>query len=263
MNKLTNNIPNKIKQPAQCCVNCGKSYIKRNNLDKHLVICELLHRSKKKTSIVIEEDEPMPSQRKMFEMLIELGQKYSRLEEKVDEINKWVVKKKKKINVLEWLNSNVKPDVNFDTILDKIIINEDDIKNILQNSFYDVLNEVFARTIYNFNEVENPIFAFVQKPNVFYIYDIDGIWIELTRERLIKFLNKIHMKIFKEFTDWKKIKANEIKNDSSLSSMCDKTLVKIMSVEFKQESILSKVRINMFSRMKTDMKALVEYEFEF
>jgi hypothetical protein len=71
------------------------------------------------------------------------------------------------------------------------------------------------------------------------------------------------MKIFKEFTDWKKIKANEIKNDSSLSSMCDKTLVKIMSVEFKQESILSKVRINMFSRMKTDMKALVEYEFEF
>ena len=45
--------------------------------------------------------------------------------------------------------------------------------------------------------------------------------------------------------------------------MYDKTLVKIMSVEFKQQSILSKVRINMFSRMKTDMKALVEYEFEF
>ena len=217
MNRLTNNIPNKIKQPAQCCVNCGKSYIKRANLDKHLVICDLLQRSKKKTNIIIEEDEPMPSQRKMFEMLIELGQKYSRLEEKIDEINKWVVKKKKKINVLEWLNTNVKPDVNFDNILDKIIINEDDVNNILQNSFYDVLNEVFARTIY----------------------------------------------IFKEFTDWKKIKANEIKTDSTLSSICDKTLVKMMSVEFKQESILSKVRTCMFSRMKTDIKALVEYEFEF
>ena len=64
-------------------------------------------------------------------------------------------------------------------------------------------------------------------------------------------------------TDWKKIKANEIKTDSTLSSICDKTLVKIMSVEFKQESILSKVRTCMFSRMKTDIKALVEYEFEF
>ena len=48
MNRLTNNIPNKIKQPAQCCVNCGKSYMKRDNLDKHLVICDLLQRSKKK-----------------------------------------------------------------------------------------------------------------------------------------------------------------------------------------------------------------------
>ena len=263
MNRLTNNIPNKIKQPAQCCVNCGKSYIKRANLDKHLVICDLLQRSKKKTNIIIEEDEPMPSQRKMFEMLIELGQKYSRLEEKIDEINKWVVKKKKKINVLEWLNTNVKPDVNFDNILDKIIINEDDVNNILKNSFYDVLNEVFARTIYNFNETENPIFAFVQKPNVFYIYDTNGIWIELSRERLIKFLNKIHMKIFKEFTDWKKIKANEIKTDSTLSSICDKTLVKLMSIDFKVEGTLNKIRNLMYSHMKTDMKALVEYEFEF
>jgi len=263
MNKLTNNIPNKIKQPAQCCVHCGKSYKKKLNLEKHLVICELLQKSKQKSKIIIEDDEPMPSQRRMFEMLIELGQKYSRLEEKIEEINKWVVKKKKKINVLEWLNSNVKPNINFDNIIDKIIINEYDVKNILQNSFYDVLNEIFSRTIYNFNEVENPIFAFVQKQNVFYIYDTNNIWIELSRERLIKFLNKVHMKIFKEFNDWKKKNSDEIKSDIKLPTICDKTLVKIMSIEFNQESILTKVRSNMFSRMKTDMKALVEYEFEF
>ena len=40
-------------------------------------------------------------------------------------------------------------------------------------------------------------------------------------------------------------------------------MVKIMSVEFKQESILSKVRSMMFAKMKTDMKSLVEFEFEF
>jgi uncharacterized protein YeeX (DUF496 family) len=265
MNKLTNNIPNRIKQPAQCCIHCGKSYKKKINLDKHLVICDLLQQSRKKQKMIIydEDDEQIPSQRKIFEMLIELGQKYSRLEEKVEEINKWVVKKKKKINVLDWLNNNIKPNINFDNILEKIIINDNDVKNILINSFYDVLNEVFSRTIYNFNELENPIFAFVQKQNVFYIYDSNGIWIELTRERLIKFLNKVHMKIFKEFNDWKKINSNEIKSDSSLATICDKTLVKIMSVEFNQESILSKVRASMFSRMKTDMKALVEFEFEF
>jgi hypothetical protein len=263
MNKLANEIPNRIKQPSQCCINCGKSYIKRVNLDKHLVICELLQKSRKTSKIIIEEDEPMPSQRKMFEMLIELGQKYSRLEEKVDEINKWVVKKKKKINVLEWLNANIKPDINFDSIIDKIVIDDQDVKYLLDNTFYDVLNEVFSRTIYNFNETQNPIFAFVQKQNVFYIYDKDNVWIELSRERLTKFLNKVHTKIFKQFYEWKKTKISDIKSDDKLATQCDKTLVKITSIEFNQESILSKVKNNMFSRMKTDMKALVEYEFEF
>ena len=262
MNKLTN-IPNRIKQPAQCCIHCGKSYIKRVNLDNHVIICELLH-NRKNTSLVIEDDEePLPSQRKMFHMLIELGQKYNKLEEKVEELNKWVVKKKKKINVLEWLNANIKPNINFDGIIDKIIIDEQDVKNLLENSFYDVLTDIFSRSIYNFSETENPIFAFVQKQNVFYIYDKENIWIELSRERLIKFLNKVHTKIFKQFYEWKKTKTNDIKSDDRLATMCDKTLVKITSVEFKQESILSKVRSTMFSRMKTDMKALVEYEFEF
>jgi len=262
MNKLANNIPNKIKQPALCCVYCGKSYVKRINLDKHLVICELLQKGKR-NSLIIEDEEPIPSQRKMFQMLIELGHKFSRLEEKVEEINKWVVKKKKKINVLEWLNANIKPNITFEMIIDKITICDEDIKLLLESSFQDVLNEIFSRTIYNFNESENPIFAFVQKINVFYIYDTDEIWVELSRERLIKFLNKVHMKIFKEFYEWKKTKLNQIKSDDNFATICDKTLVKLTSVEFKLESTLSKIRSVMYSKMKTDMKALIEYEFEF
>ena len=162
MNKLASNIPNKIKQPSLCCVYCGKSYIKRVNLDKHLVICELLQKTKTKTSInpIIDslyndEEEPIPTQRKMFQMLIELGERYSRLEEKVDELNKWVVKKKKKVNILVWLNANVKPNIVFETILDKITVTEDDIKNLTEHSFYDILNDIFSRTIYNVDENDN------------------------------------------------------------------------------------------------------------
>ena len=265
MNKLTN-IPNKIKQPAQCCIHCGKSYVKRVNLDKHVIICELLH-NRRNTSLVIEdEEEPLPSQRKMFHMLIELGQKYNKLEEKVEELNKWVIKKKKKINILEWLNDNNKPNILFDSIIDKITVNEDDIKYLFENSFNDVLNEIFLRTIYNFNETENPMFAFVQKINVFYVYELiedKKIWVELSREKLIKFLNKVHTKILKAFCDFKNERIKEIRASDTYSIKCDKTMVKIMSVEFKQESILSKVRSMMFAKMKTDMKALVEFEFEF
>jgi uncharacterized protein YeeX (DUF496 family) len=263
MNKLSNNIPNKIKQPSQCCFHCGKSYVKRVNLDKHLVICGLLQEAKKRPQLIIEEDENIPSQRKMFQMLIELGQKYNKLEEKLTEVNKWVAKRKKKINVLEWLNSNITPNAVFESIIDKITVNEEDIHNLLENSFYDVINDIFERTIYKLDEKQNPIYCFVQKQNIFYVYDSDQTWIELTKERLIKFLNKVHMKIIKAFYEWKKMKTSEIKTDDKFAILCDKTLVKLMSIEFKQESIFSRVRNMVFTKMKTDIKSLIEFDFEF
>jgi len=134
------------------------------------------------------------------------------------------------------------------------------------------LNDIFSRTIYNFDESASPIFAFVQKQNVFYIYEKNTTnsnnnnsninnWTELSKERLTKFLIKVHMKIVKAFYDWKNNKKTDIKNNEPLSILCDKTLVKLLSIEFKEENIYSKVRNMMYSRMKKDMKSLVEYEF--
>jgi len=263
MNQLYN-IPNKIKQPSQCCCYCGKTYKSKTNMDKHIILCELLYKSKRS----VEEDEEALSLKKMYIMLLELGKKYNSLEEKVNEFNKFVINKKKKINVLEWLNTNIHPQILFEKLYEKIIINDEDINFVLSNSFNDTVNEIFSRTIYNVNEYgEYPIFAFVQKSHMFYIYDKineDKIgWQELTREKLIGFLSRVHMKLYKSFCDWKKTKTEEIRNCDSFAIICDKTIVKLMSVELKQETCLSKLRSSMYSKMKTDMKALIEYEFEF
>jgi len=262
MNKLAHNIPNMIKQPAQCCVYCGKSYKKKSNLEKHTNLCELLNKSKK--SLVIEDEEEIPSQRKIYQILLELGNKYNRLEEKVDELNKWVVKKKKKINVIDWLNTNITPEIKFENLIEKIKIIDDDVKYLFENNFIDTLNHIFSRNIYNLSESEYPIFAFVQKSNIFYIYENEESgWLELSKENLIKFLNKVHMKLFRVFRQHKIDNADKIQEEESFSLLCDKTSLKMMNVDFRQESILGKIRTNMYTRMKTDMKALVEYEFEF
>lgn len=243
------------------CITCNKSYKKKQNLDKHLIMCDLLHRGKQPKNE--DEDEPIPSQSKMFQMLIDLGQKYSKLEEKVDELNKWVIKKKKKINMIDWLNANVTPDTVFSNTIASIIIVESDVLFLLNNSLIDTINMVFDKTIYKFNEHSNPIFTFVQKANIFYVFNLEDNWSELSRENLIRFLSKVHMKIFKGFYDWKMANKKEILEDNVLSTKCDKTLIKLASFNLNEDELLfSKIRKDMFANMKTDMKATVEYEFE-
>ncbi len=261
---------NRIKQSSQCCIYCGKAYKNRINLDKHTNLCELIYKStKRRKELIIEEDDDIPSQKKLYHILLELGQKYSRLEEKVDEMNKFIVKRKKKINVLEWLNTNITPETIFERLTDKIIVTEEDIDCLIKNSVYDTFNEIFSKTLYLLkdNEISCPLFAFIQKTNVLYIYDKNICdkpeWCELSREKLVKFLNILHNKILKELFNWKQKRSKEINKDDNLAIQYDKTMVKLMNIDFKQDATIGKIRSSIYQHMKTDMKALLEYEFEF
>ena len=267
MMNLLNNNPNRIKQDKNGCIHCGKSYKNKANLEKHYVLCDLIY-SRKTQKVRIEEDEEenLPSQKQMFQIILELSQKYNKLEEKINEINKYVIKKKKKVNIQEWLNENLNPEIVFENITDKVIITTEHIEFLFNNSYNDTLNEILIQ-IYTLEEATKPIFAFEQKLNTFYIYDItregQQMWIELTNEKLTRFLNKIQMKMSKTLFEWKQKNIQEIRDNEKLSNLYDKTTIKIMNPNFKQETTLSKIKHMMYSKMKSNMKALIEYEFEF
>ena len=266
-----------FKQFSQCsCTWCGKGYKTKINLDKHTILCELIHKSSKKRANKNNSDlndyddigDDLPSPKKMYQMLLELGYKYSKLEEKMDEVNKFVIKKKKKINVLEWLNSNIVPSLVFEGLIDQIKIIDSDIDFLLENNFLETINVVLSRVLYleRDGDLESnliPLFAFVQKTNIFYAFVEGGVWMELSKDKLCLFLMRVQMKISKAFHEWKKQRATRIRDDEQFAILCDKTLIKIMGNEFKQDSTFGKMRAVMYNKMKTDMKAMVEYEFEF
>ena len=254
------NLPSKKSNDVGCCIHCGKGYKSKTMLEKHLILCEITHKTKNKQIDVFEND--VPSQKMMYKMILELGQKLNRMEEKMDKVNKWVVKKKKKINVLEWLNNTVKPEYTFERVIDNVIIANSDIEYLFNNNIYDTLNEVFSRTIY-FDTI--PIFASIQKSNLLYIFDtIDGqlIWTEMTRDKLIRFLNQVQMKLSKALFEWKKQHKAELNSSDTYATMFDKSVSKLMGADFKQDNTLSRIRNMIYNKMKIDVKTMVEYEFE-
>lgn len=271
-----NYIPNRIKQSSQCCIYCGKTYKNRINLDKHISLCELIYKTRTtKTKFIIEDEEDeIPSQKKLYKAILILTKKYSKLEEKVEEINKFVVKKKKRINIIEWLNTNITPDIVFEQLIDKIIVTEQDIEYLFKNTVYDTFNQIFHKTLYLLKNSEKttPLFGFIQKSNILYIYDktINSQeqeptikWHELSRDKLIAFLYNVHNKISRKLYNWKQKMSNEIKRNDNMAIQYDKTILKLMSTDFKHETTFLKMRAAIYQNMKTDMKGLIEYEFEF
>jgi len=259
MNKFTHNIPNLIKQPGQCCIYCGKSYKAKTNLDKHIILCELLERSKKNKGLDNDEDEYIPSPEKMFSMLKELATKFNKLEEKYNDLKKDVVKKNKKINAIEWLNTNVHPEFKFDYLIEHIkITEEDDVKYLYKNSVIDTINYIFSKNIYNSTEHKYPIMAFIQKPNMFYIYDASSSWIEISKELFIKFINRVHVKLYRVFGEHKKSNAYKLENDENLVLLFDKISNKMCKIDFSQENIYNKVKSGMYSKMKIEIPEISE-----
>jgi hypothetical protein len=257
-----------------CCEYCGKEYKRRINHDKHFILCEIIHKAKKKDKRIDKEteevNEELPSQKQMYKMLLELALKYNKLEEKVELMSKWVDKKKKKINVLDWLNtsSDIKPELIFDNLADSISILESDLDLLFNGNFYDILNEIFVRNIYDKNESDVSLFAFIQKTNAIYVYskqnpDSEPSWIELSREKLIYFLNKVHFKIIKALIEWNRKNKEKPNFNEQMEDVYNKSNIKLMGIDFKHEPTLNQIKFSIYNKMKKDMKALIEYEFEF
>ena len=229
---IMNSTINKIKQSSLCCVYCGKSYKTKSYLDKHILLCEIWHKSKNKTNSNnsnnynniynqnndADDEFVVPSQKKMYQIILELAFKCNTLENKVNELNKFMSKKIKKIDILEFLNNDLqKPSFIFDNMTDLIKVNQSDIEFLFNNSFLETVNHILSKNIYKNEDITTntdpiPITCFIQKPNNIYIYDKTNTqtqennhsWQIISREKLIRFLNIIQFKISKAFSEWRK-----------------------------------------------------------
>jgi len=249
---------------TSCCIYCGKRYKKMENLYKHAYICEYVSKSKSNKVILLEDTEniELPSQKQMYGMLLDLSKKYKKLEEMSIEQKKWIDSKKKKINIIEWLNNNecYKDCKNeFNDLLENMNILMLDIDNLLKNSFMDVLNIILTRNIYE--NIELPIIGLSEKINILYIYDKKYKWSIMSNDKLTYFLNKIHSKIVKILREWKSKNEEKLNTNDGLMELYNKGIVKLMNVDFKNNLILNKIKSNIYNNIKKNMGNLIEYEY--
>lgn len=283
------------------CSYCSKKYIRKTDCSKHELLCELLHKNRKSTReavMVSEECSNILTNKQLTTILQELTFKYVKMEEKFETMQKWVVKQKKQINIINWLNENNAPTNTFNKIVIKDSVKAaliPSLRDYISNQISQIHIEHLIRTnlietiqlILENNEAINnssPIYCFEQKPNVFYIYifaepsvadggggsssstsselNVSFFWVQMTKEELVSLLNFIHSKLLRELVIWKKNHEYAIKHEDKMSNLYNKTMIKLMDIDLSSDSVLAKIRTSLFTYLKKDLKNMIEYEFE-
>ena len=245
------------------CLLCGKKYTRKSSLEKHNILCEFQQRTKREKQIDKEETQDIPSYQELVQIVQELSLKYEKMERQMQEFQKWTQKTKQKMNVLDWLNENIRPEQDFYAWLKEINIQEQHFKCLMEQPIIETFQQIIEDCIPL--KDSNSLQSFSQKTNIIYIFTNQEKWIEMTWDIFIKILQHIQHKLLKELSIWREKHKQEMLEKDSLSIVYNKMIIKLMDIQFSKTSKSSsstKILHNLYIYLKKDLKTMIEYEFE-
>jgi hypothetical protein len=243
------------------CVICKKTYMKKSSLDKHKILCDFKIKSQREHKIEEEELDDIPNHLQLVKIVQELTIKCNRLEEKIEQMQNWVDRKKKKINIIEWLNNNIQGIINYNEWINtNISADASDFEYLMENNLLQTITRVLQN---NLQEEKNPIICFSEKHHpIFYIVIGENTWRKAEHEDLVLLFKKIQNKILRELTKWKKENESKFDDNIRLNEKFQKAVIKLMSMSFQPDPNFNKMRNILCDFVKKDLKNIIEYDIE-
>ena len=232
---------------------CGKEYQSKTWFQNHRALCELLEDSKKDD---IYDD--LPSKIEMWNCMKVILKKYETLENKIQDHEKYIKTQKRKINIIDWLTDNYKPELNYNEWLSTIKITQGDLEILFNSGF---IEGVYSLLIKYLQSDIKPITCFDQRLNTFFIYKKD-YWEHFDIEDFEKLIKKILFKFIKIFKIWKDENKSFIDNDKNFE-IVQKRYIEVMGGRYEDEVNVKKLNSKLYKYLKFNLKNIVTYEFGF
>jgi len=245
------------------CPMCKKPYTRKGSLEKHKVLCEFKSKSKLDLQVADEEASDKPTYDQLVKIVQELSIKYVKMEEKQNEMQQYIDRKRQKMDVVAWLNDHIKPTVGFLEWVNVIVTAEQSHFLYLlrpDTNIFEAIHEVFA---YNFlkRDFVCPLKCFAQKNGIFYICEPDPngscSWKELVLADFVSLLKRVQKKLLGELSEWQKENRQQVRDNDRVSDQFNKAVIKLMNITFVQDANMSRIKNGLFHYLKEDLDCLV------
>ena len=187
------------------------------------------------------------------------------MEDKIQEMNKFIDKKKRKIDITSWLDNNIQPTVGFlEWINSYIIVKPEHFENLLYNDIFVIIQQIFEYNL-SLTDFIYPIYCFTQKDGTFYICNKsdDGTskWVKSEFTDLILILKTIVKQLYSILTKWKEENQNNFNDNNKLAILFNEAIIKLTKITLKQDNSFGKIRNNLYNYLKKDLQIIMEVEF--
>lgn len=245
------------------CLHCQKIYKRKNCRDKHSVLCKFKHNKRD----MIDNNSNCSNNASisdLYTIIVDLSLKYDKLQADYDLLSNYIKQKKRKINIIEWLNINCKPDISYNSWFDSIQLVNKHLEYIFDYDFVDGVLYILQE-ILNIENEGLPIKAFDHKDGILYIYeeynddDLQGGWHIMTGETFQKLIRNISLKLMALFKIWQDENSDKMENEK-FAELYISNLKKVMG-KTDYNTQYNKIRNKLYKYLKVSLKNIM-YEFE-
>jgi len=209
-----------------------------------------------------EEHTDTPTVRALYEVILELTHKMSKMDKQLQELAKWTDTKKRKINIVDWLNAHPtvlegKPKP-WEEFLVDLTAERHHLEYLFQNDYPSAVLQLLKDHL-PLDHDTNAIKAFEQKNNMLFAYS-NNLWMLLSEQLLKNLVYAVDKKLLTEFVRWQQENVANMEQDEFAVKYA-LNVKKIMGGSLSREQIHSRVKIDLYKYLKVSMKNITENEF--
>jgi hypothetical protein len=225
-----------------------------------------MNKSVKERQLENEERADTPTVRGLYEIILELTKKMNVMEQQIQELTKWTNVKKRKINILEWLNANpekigtISGGGSIEVFMLQLKVTRRHLEYLFRSDYTSTILHILQENLpLDDGTKANVMKAFEQKANVLYVYTQEQ-WIIATEQMFQTLLYVVDKKLLGEFIKWQTENAvNMADDDFALKYAVN--VKKIMGGNLSREQIYTRLKIDLYKYLKVSLKNITDCEF--
>ena len=235
------------------CPYCSKAFGRISALQNHSAFCAIRHQGKYAAKNSTDELD-IPPLRDMYIVLQKLVLENEKLHKKITELEKLTNKEKKRVSLVDWLDVNKTPTIDFVDWVKNIAVTQCDFHRILTVNIVNVIMDIIKN---NLETKDIPICSFDQKLKTIFIYTQKS-WRIVEKGEFYRFIDNIIRKLTSQLNQWMQRIELQLQTNEEKFHMYTK---KIYSID--TEEVARRIHLRLYNHIKYNLRNIVEYEFTF